>query len=118
MLSQALRSLGFATSAVLATSATTAWSQQRLPPGPPPEPASLICTQTRGTMNCTTSWASGSGMPLVVHMAPPDGESQRVVAERIRAWEAYCQPALRYDQYGVGRYVYRVAGCEFGRAED
>jgi hypothetical protein len=39
-------------------------------------------------------------------------------AERIREWEAYCRPILRYDRYGVGRYVYRVAGCEFGRSQD
>ena len=118
MLSQVLRSLGLATSAVLTTVATPVWSQQPLPPGPPPEPASVVCTQTRGTMNCTTSWASGSGMPLVVYMAPPDGQREREVAERVRAWEDYCKPALRYDHYGVGRYVYQVAGCEFGRSQD
>jgi hypothetical protein len=36
-------------------------------------------------------------------------------AERERPWLARCKPAAEHDQYGVKRYRYAAAGCEFGR---
>lgn len=35
-----------------------------------------------------------------------------------RLWQEYCQPKLRYGEYGVRYYVYAKPGCEFGRNSD
>ncbi len=120
MHSQAPRSLGFAaTCALLVTTAgAPAWAE-RIVPVEPGEPATVVCTHAGATVNCSASWVSGGGIPLIVKVVPPADERERASrAERVRAWESYCQPILRYDRYGVGRYVYRVDGCEYGRRQD
>jgi hypothetical protein len=120
MLPLSLRARGYAvTGALIAVTTAPAWAER----APAPETrgsTSMVCSQVSdGTFTCTTAWGSGNGIPQVVHMPAPADESGRAAAaERIRAWEAYCQPQLRYDRYGVGRYVYRVVGCEFGRRHD
>ena len=125
MLSQALRSLGFAAASALLYSATATAPASAQPPadwagaGSSGDSSNVVCRQTGRTMNCTTTWGSGNGIPLVVDVLPPEDESARTtLAQRIRKWETYCQPELRYDRLGVGRYVYRVAGCEHGRSQD
>jgi hypothetical protein len=120
MLTHVLHARGFAAaSAALAmVAATPAWAAPTTAVEPP-EPTSVVCTQTRGSVSCNAAGGSGGGIPLIVRVLPPADERDRAsTAERIRLWEDYCRPTLRYDRYGVGRYVYRVAGCEFGRSRD
>jgi hypothetical protein len=45
-------------------------------------------------------------------------EAARVSQDREKRWVAYCAPDIVHDRYGVGRYVYAVRGCEFGRYKD
>jgi len=39
------------------------------------------------------------------------------IEARAHKWQEFCQPQLRIGEYGVGRYSYAHAGCEFGRFE-
>jgi hypothetical protein len=48
---------------------------------------------------------------------PRDAKEEAEFARRDRQWEARCRPVLRQDQYGVTRYRYAAAGCEFGVLE-
>lgn len=72
---------------------------------------------------CVGSWASYScaqvsadgGNPYVRLIPEPLGETERgQLAARDRRWVDHCHPVAQYDRYGVGRYRYSAAGCEFG----
>lgn len=60
---------------------------------------------------------SGGGMARIIPVRNV-GEPSRADTERDRKWAERCQPQLRRDAYGMGRYVYAARGCEYGRAED
>jgi hypothetical protein len=73
------------------------------------------CVETNGSFVCAETWSEGrSGFPRIVNV-PRSQEEATAVAERERSWLARCQPVIQYDRYGVGRYHYKAAGCEFGR---
>lgn len=72
---------------------------------------------------CVGSWPSFSctqvsaevGNPYVRLVPEPLGENERgQLAARDRRWVDHCHPAIQYDRYGVARYRYSTAGCEFG----
>jgi hypothetical protein len=59
-----------------------------------------------------------SGLPRIIQVPAPAADRSGESAQRERKWLARCRPAIRHDEYGVGRYVYAARGCEFGRTED
>lgn len=76
---------------------------------------------------CVGSWASYScaqvstegGNPYVRLVPEPLGENERgQLAARDRRWVDHCHPVVHYDRYGVARYRYSAAGCEFGVGAD
>ncbi len=80
---------------------------------------SFSCVGSSGSITCAGSYGERSGDPHVISVARADDESAvKGAQERERRWVAYCAPTVAYDRYGVGRYVYAVAGCEFGRYKD
>ena len=50
----------------------------------------------------------------VIHVKP---KTDPAAEERIRKWEAFCQPRPVPDRYGVDRLQYAHIGCEYGRTE-
>lgn len=46
---------------------------------------------------------------------PTSADEKAAAAERDRLWVEHCKPTLVNDRYGVARYHYVAAGCEFGR---
>ena len=82
--------------------------------------ANVSCARAGSSVNCTANWNGGAGgFPLIVQIPSPRMEREQAEsAERERRWAERCQPIVRYDRYGVGRYFYAAAGCEFGRVED
>ena len=77
------------------------------------------CVRSGSSFNCNAMWGPPGGFPRVVRVPVPRTEYEEAEArERDRRWTEYCRPIIRPDQYGVGRYYYAVAGCEFGRSAD
>jgi hypothetical protein len=66
--------------------------------------------------NCVRRWQWYEG-PNHTAVAR-DAQNDAAARERFGKWEARCKPVIKQDQYGVGRYHYAAAGCEFGRYED
>ena len=75
------------------------------------------CLASGGAFSCTTQWhrTGGGGQILPWQI---DARETAASAERERKWLARCRPVARPDQFGVSRYSYAAAGCEFGRTED
>jgi hypothetical protein len=46
-----------------------------------------------------------------------DMAEARARAERVRKWEAICQPRIVTSADGIGRYVYVADSCQNGRAD-
>ena len=58
------------------------------------------------------------GLPAGVRLWTARAEREEAeAAERERLWLARCRPTVEHDQYGVRRYRYAAAGCEYGRYE-
>ncbi len=80
---------------------------------------SMSCVGPWGLRNCVVHWREAPRDPHVVHAQQWRNESEMQAAEaRDRQWQERCRPSIRYDRYGVARYVYARRGCEFGRAQD
>ena len=77
---------------------------------------STICITSGGAFSCTTQWhRTGGGQALPWQI---DSRETAAAIERERKWLARCRPVARQDQFGVSRYSYAAAGCEFGKIED
>jgi hypothetical protein len=56
--------------------------------------------------------------PYVIHVQGPQSpEEIAETTERDRLWQARCRPAVHQDAFGVNRYRYAAAGCEYGKYE-
>lgn len=55
--------------------------------------------------------------PYVITVPPPSASELSAAEARDRRWEARCRPTIRQDRYGMPRYSYAAAGCEFGRLD-
>ena len=75
------------------------------------------CIGNWATLNCVTRWAP-AGDPFI-RLVPsfPDAAARRRAIAREQRWADRCRPVIRQDRYGVARYHYAVAGCEFGVGE-
>jgi hypothetical protein len=72
-----------------------------------------------GSGNCAFMERSGPfGISRVYKIAEPRGEELEEAMERDRKWAARCNPVIRQDAHGVGRYYYAKPGCEFGKLDD
>jgi hypothetical protein len=74
------------------------------------------CLASVGAFSCTTQWHRAGGGQ--VYPWQIDARQTAASAERERKWLARCRPIARQDQFGVSRYRYAAAGCEFGKTED
>ena len=55
----------------------------------------------------------------IIHVLPPTGAAEIAASnERAAKWISYCNPQIRVDEFGVGRYHYTKSGCEFGKSAD
>ena len=79
------------------------------------------------SVHCVGPWWGGASCvifrrrwihPHIVTVPQPQSEQDRAEAEaRDRRWVERCRPVIRQDQYGMPRYVYAAAGCEYGRLD-
>lgn len=75
------------------------------------------CIGGLGAVNCVVRWGE-PGDPYIRIVPPPADAAERThAAERDRKWEQRCKPVIAQDRYGVPRYEYAAAGCEFGVIE-
>jgi len=72
------------------------------------------CVGGGGSLSCVVRWGE-AGDPYIRIVPQPADEAERThAAERDRKWEQRCKPTIAQDRYGVPRYQYAAAGCEFG----
>lgn len=64
--------------------------------------------------SCVEIYRSGRVSPNVI-AAPQSAEDRAAAEARDKRWLARCQPTIRSDLYGMPRYSFAAAGCEFGR---
>ncbi len=78
----------------------------------------LSCIGPARSFNCAAQWGT-AGDPYVrqVPQALGDAEQARLAA-RDHKWLARCRPVIERDRYGVARYYYAAAGCQFGVGAD
>jgi hypothetical protein len=69
------------------------------------------------TSQCVTRWAP-AGDPFIRTVPQPQTEEEKArAAERDHRWLQRCRPVVAQDRYGVPRYHYAAAGCDFGVIE-
>lgn len=76
------------------------------------------CSWGKRDVACTTSVIPpGVFAPQVQHVRQPTpgSEAEKAQQERIDAWERRCVSHVEIDDLGVSRYVYKHAGCEYGK---
>ena len=85
---------------------------------PPPwqGPASQVggCIGDDNTVNCAMQWRQPVDPFVRIVPQPADPAEQVEATARDHRWVAYCKPFIVQDRYGVSRYQYAHAGCEFG----
>jgi hypothetical protein len=75
------------------------------------------CVGGRGSVNCVVR-VGPAGDPYIRTVPQPDNDADKErAAARDRKWIDRCHPTIAQDRYGVPRYNYTVAGCEFGVIE-
>jgi hypothetical protein len=78
----------------------------------------LSCIGGAKSFNCVAQMAT-AGDPYVRVVPQVLGEAQKSqLAARDRKWVAHCHPVAERDSYGVARYRYAAAGCEYGLGTD
>ena len=82
---------------------------------PAPGAASLVggCVGGGNAVNCVMQWGPPVN-PVRIVPSSADPAEQAEAITRDRKWEAYCKPSVVQESYGVRRYHYAQAGCEFG----
>lgn len=69
------------------------------------------------TSQCITHWVP-AGDPYIRTVPQPQTEEDKArAAERDHRWLQRCRPVVAQDRYGVPRYHYAAAGCDFGVIE-
>jgi hypothetical protein len=85
---------------------------------PPPAqgPASQVggCIGDDYAVNCAMQWRPPVDPFVRIVPQPADPAEQAEATARDRKWVADCKPFIVQDRYGVSRYHYAQAGCEFG----
>jgi len=87
---------------------------------PPPwqGPASQVggCVGDYSAVNCAMQWRRP--VDPFVRIVPAAADPAEQAGARDRRWVEYCKPVVVQDRYGVSRYRYAHAGCEFGAVGD
>lgn len=78
---------------------------------------SRSCVGAGDSYTCVTSWRHGATDPNTTAVPAPTPQELTESRNRERRWLARCRPVVRQDAYGVPRYHYAAAGCEFGKYE-
>jgi hypothetical protein len=86
------------------------------------EPGEGVYTRTcfgaRNAVSCVDSFRNGRINPHVIKVPGPTSPEETAAAEaRDRRWSERCSPVISQDRYGMPRYTYGAAGCEFGRLD-
>jgi hypothetical protein len=76
---------------------------------------SSTCAGGFGGGACVMTFRRGLGNPHIIRVPERSEQEQAAVDERDRLWRTHCNPVVRYDPFGVGRYTYAARGCEYGR---
>jgi hypothetical protein len=76
--------------------------------------ASVSCLGASGAFSCSAIWGSAGDPYIRTVPAPRTAEEQARYEARDRRWVERCRPIIMQDRYGVARYHYAAAGCEFG----
>ncbi|HWS10259.1 MAG TPA: hypothetical protein VN362_20655 [Xanthobacteraceae bacterium] len=75
------------------------------------------CVGAPGTASCVLR-IGPAGDPYVRTVPQPENDAERARAtERDQKWLQRCRPIVAQDRYGVPRYHYAAAGCNFGVIE-
>jgi len=75
------------------------------------------CIGGQGALNCVVRWGA-AGDPYIRTVPEPANSAERErAAQRDHKWQDRCKPVIAQDRYGVPRYQYAAAGCEFGVIE-
>jgi hypothetical protein len=72
------------------------------------------CVVSYRTSSCITISRPTSNPYIRTVSAPLTAQEETELGERDRKWVARCRPVIKQDRFGVGRYHYAAAGCEFG----
>lgn len=76
------------------------------------------CYGTRNMRSCVATYRKGPFNPHVINVPGPQSDGEREAAEaRDRRWVERCRPVIRQDRYGMPRYSYAAAGCDFGHLD-
>ena len=76
------------------------------------------CVDPINGFNCAAQWGTAAD-PHVMQVPEAVGEAEQArFSARDRKWLARCRPVIERDRYGVARYSYAAAGCEFGVGTD
>jgi hypothetical protein len=75
------------------------------------------CFGSANMRSCVATSRSGRFNPNVINVPAPKGDDLAAAEARDRRWEERCNPVIRQDQFGMPRYSYGAAGCEFGRLD-
>jgi len=79
---------------------------------------SSACVGSGRSSACSLTWHRHSRTTEVLLWTPRAEREAREAEARDKLWLARCRPTTEYDQYGMKRFRYAAAGCEFGRYED
>lgn len=72
------------------------------------------CVGRNDPLSCSSITAGDVDPYIRLVPASRSGEDAAAFAERDRKWVERCRPTIIQDRYGVGRYHYAAARCEFG----
>jgi hypothetical protein len=75
------------------------------------------CVGAPGTVSCVLR-VGPAGDPYIRTVPQPQNDADKTRAtERDQKWLQRCRPIIAQDRFGVPRYHYAAAGCEFGVIE-
>ena len=76
------------------------------------------CFGSANMRSCVATSRRGRFHTNVTTVPAPTNDDDIAAAEaRDRRWVERCSPVIRQDRFGMPRYSYSTAGCEFGRLD-
>lgn len=72
---------------------------------------------SRGKCWTRTYFAPAPAAPAVQYIEPETPADEAARADRVRKWEALCQPHAVVGADGISRYQYALPGCDTGRTQ-
>ncbi len=77
----------------------------------------LNCFGTGNMRSCVATSRGRGFHPNVINVPAPTGDELAAAEARDRRWVERCSPVIRQDRFGMPRYSYIAAGCEFGHLD-